>query len=442
MTDGRRLKVPSADAVSRDTLLFVAGIVLLVGTLTISAVTAPSIGTTDSGNQNELTLIGSQGGGPGWHKYGSVYLLNGTNVTWRESSADSYFDVTKTDNGTVIAGFTDGGYSSCGPYESPCTRTGFRVIDPRPEPRVISEYSFPVRTKKNSEVHDVEQLSSGGYLATDMEYERIFIVKNGTVTWQWNASSFYDAPSDPTTTDWLHINDVDVIGENRYLVSVRNANQLVIVKRGEGVVDVINKDISDKNDDNCRKSGQLAGYDGDGEIRCGDPTVLNHQHNPQWLGNNAVLVADSDNDRIVELHRTESGRWEAAWALERAGGVTFNWPRDADRLPNGNTLITDTLNRRIVEVNETGAVVWSMKTKRIPYEADRLPTGERVGASQYAADSSVSAPTGDVPILSLLLVGLRAVVPSTPFWFREPQLGLTLVSVILILGGVVDRTWN
>lgn len=424
---------------TRGTILIASGILLLLGSLIISAALAPNIGTIGETTQNRQTLVGSQGGGSGWHKYGSIYLLNGTNVTWRESNADSYFDVTKTSGGTILAGFINSGYSTCGPYESPCTHTGFRVIDPRPNPRVRSEYSFPVRTKSNSEVHDVERLPSGEYLVSDMEHERIFTVKNGSVTWQWNASSFYDAPPDPTTTDWLHINDVDVIGEDRYLVSVRNANQLVIVERGEGVVDIINKDTTKTNDDNCRKSGQLADYDGDGDIRCGDPAVLNHQHNPQWLGEGAVLVADSENDRAVELHQAENGRWKPAWALERAGDVKFNWPRDADRLPTGNTLITDTLNRRIVEVNKSGAVVWSVQTKWIPYEADRLPVGESVGAPQYAPESSSISLSDDVPVLSLLLVGIRAVIPSTPFWFREPQLGLTLVSMILILGGIVDR---
>lgn len=428
---------------SRGSLLILAGILLLVGTLSVSAALSPSIGQTTASDDQPRTLVGSQGGGVGWHEAGSVYLVDGMNVTWRESSADSYFDVTKTENGTVLAGFMDSGFSSCGPYESPCTRTGFRVIEPNPEPRVIAEYSFPVKTNDNSEVHDVERLESGEYLLTDMEYERIFTVKNGDITWQWNASSFYDAPSDPTTTDWLHINDVDVIDEDRYLVSVRNANQLVIVERGEGVVNVINEDITDSNDASCRRSGQLADYDGDGQVRCGDPTVLDHQHNPQWLGEGAILVADSENDRVVELHRAENGSWVPTWTLESAGDISFNWPRDADRLPNRNTLVTDTLNRRIVEVNESGAVVWSVRTERIPYEADRLPVGESVGGPRYTPDSSASnSPPSDVPILSSMLVGLRAVIPSTPFWFTELQLGLTIVSMLLVFTGVFDTIWR
>ena len=426
------------DSHTRGTVLISGGIVLFIATILISSVLAPTIGVNTGADTGKETLVGSQGGGPGWHKYGSVYLLNDSTITWRENSADSYFDVTKLDNGSVIAGFMSDGYNECGPYNPPCSRTGFRVINLTPQPQVVSEYSFPVRTRKDSEVHDVERLPSGEFLLTDMENERIFTVKGGEVTWRWNASSLYEAPSDPTKTDWLHINDVDVIDEGRYLVSVRNANQLVIVERGKGVVEIINEDEPGSSDQSCRKNGQLVDVDGNDDVRCGDPTVINHQHNPQWLGEDAVLVADSDNGRVVELHRTESESWEPAWTLDRAGNIELDWPRDADRLPNGNTLITDTLNRRLVEVNESGEVVWSVETQRIPYEADRLPVGESVGGPRYNASTEMAAsPGNDIPVLSLALVGLRAVFPSVPFWYAETQLLLTLLSLAFVLAGIV-----
>jgi hypothetical protein len=433
-----------ADA-DRGTLLVAAGVLLLAGTLIVSAALAPSIAVDDG--RADRTLVGIQGGGTGWHEHGRVILLEGSNESWREGSADSYFDVTGREDGTVLAGFMHGGYEDCGPYESPCVRTGFRIIDPEPEPEVTFEYSFPVRSRKNSEVHDVEALPSGEFLVTDMDAERIFTVtRDGEETWEWRAENFYDAPSDPTRTDWLHINDVDVIGEDRYLVSVRNANQLVIVERGAGVVEVINADRDDSDDDACRLESrgrgarQLADYDDDGDIRCGDPDVLDHQHNPQWLDDGAVLVADSDNDRVVELHRNDEGRWEVAWTVERVGGVALNWPRDADRLANGNTLITDTLNRRIVEIDPNGSVVWSQETDLVPYEADRLPEGELVGAPRADAEAGTPAPpSAGVPLLSDGLVLLRAVYPGLPFWVRELQLALSLVSLGLVVGGLVDR---
>ncbi|WP_313694043.1 hypothetical protein [Halorarum halobium] len=435
----------------RGTWLVLAGVLLFGLTVGVSGTLAtdragtpaePGVGE----NTSHETLVGSQGGGTGWHQYGSVYLLNGSDVAWREASADSYFDVQRLEDGTVLAGFMDSGYEQCGEYESPCTHTGIRIIDPAAAdgPTVVEEYSFPVRSQSNSEIHDAEPLPGGGYAMTDMDHERVIVVENGEVVWQWNASTLYDAPADPTRTDWLHVNDIDRVGEDRFLVSVRNANQLVIVERtddgGSEVVEIINED-DDGEDASCRSNTQLRDTDGDDDVRCGDPSVLNHQHNPQWLGDGAVLVADSDNDRVVELHRTEDGSWEPVWVLDRAQGLDLRWPRDADRLPNGHTLVTDTLNKRIFEVDGNGTVVWSVETERIPYEADRVPReltgGRSADLPRYEGDELVVHRSGGVPVLSTLVVGVRAVAPWAPVWFAETQIGLTLVSLALAIAGVV-----
>lgn len=431
------------DRKTRGTVLVVGAIVLLVATLGVSAALAPD--TAVAGDDSERrTLVGIQGGGPGWHEYGSIANVEGTDVTWRLADTDSYFDVTVLDNGSVMAGFMHGGYEDCGPYESPCTHTGFRILDPDTE-EIQYEFSYPVRSSSNSEVHDVEQLENGEYLLTDMDREGLTIVKNDEVVWQWNASSYYEAPEDPTRVDWLHINDVDVVGEGQFLVSVRNANQILVVDRQEGVVETINADEGGS-DSTCTPSGrnQLEDQDGDGDVRCGDPAVLNHQHNPQWLGGDptgegeaAVLVADSDNDRVAELHR-QNGSWEVAWTLERAGGIDLRWPRDADRLANGNTLVTDTLNKRVFEVTENGTVVWSIRTERIPYEADREPQGELTQAEWYVGESPNEGRSSEIPVLTEAAALLPGVFPWLPFWFNGAQLGLTLVSVAVAGVGTRD----
>ena len=406
--------------------LVVFGVVLLAVALLAGAALAPDVGAAGD-DTARATLVGSHGGGPGLHERGSVYLLEGRETAWRAGDTDSYFDVTMLENGSVMAGFMQSGYDECGPYGSPCAHTGFRIIDPNADsdagPEITAEYSFPVRTEKNSEVHDVERLESGEFLVTDMDRERIFTVRDGEITWQWNASARYDAPEDPTRTDWLHINDVDVIGEDRYLVSVRNAHQLVVVERGEGVVEVINEG-----------EGTTTGS----PSPRGDPTLLRQQHNPQWLGNGSVLVADSHNDRIVELERGADGEWRTAWEIYGAEGVNFNWPRDADRLENGNTLITDSLNKRLVEVNRSGETVWSYNTPEVPYEAERLPEGETVGGLAYAdggVDDATTIGEGrSIPVLSFLLVLFQTGV-QTPFWFTELHVAVTLVSVVSGLAG-------
>jgi hypothetical protein len=407
------------------TALSVAGVALLLTTL-LSGVLAPTgaptaaaAPTTSTDATDAELLLGVQGVGS-YSENGYVAHVENGSVAWDESTSDTYFGVTRLDNGSVLAGFLTGGYEECGPYESPCARTGFRVIDPSPSPDVVYEWSFPVRNHVASEVHDVEPLPGGGFLVADMEHERVLVVEGGEVTWEWNASTRYDPPADPTKTDWLHINDVDRIGQGRYLVSVRNANQLLILERGAGVVEVVNED-----------------RDGDG---VGDASVMNHQHNPQWLDDGAVLVADSENHRVVELHRGEDGRWRPAWTLTGAGGKAFDWPRDADRLPNGHTLITDTRNSRVLEVNETGHVFreYTMNYRHLPYEADRVPHGEPVGGVRYGDDAETDASHGNIPVVTPAHRLLSAAV-RVPRWFTELHLLATLLGVVLVGVGSVVR---
>jgi len=393
------------------TWLVGGGVALLVVVVGGSAVLAGPLGAT--GAADSRTLVGIHGGGFGLHEYGSVTLYDPRGrPVWAFDAADSYFDVTMLEDGTVLAGFMNGSRERCGPYEAPCARTGFHVIETDSEPRLVGGYSFPVRSKSNSEVHDVESLPSGNYLLTDMEHERIMVVTpEGERVWQWRAESRYEPPEDPTRSDWLHINDVDRIGEGQYLVSVRNANELLIVERGAGVVEVINEG--------------------------GDPDLFFRQHNPQWLGAGAVLVADSGNDRIVELHYDESaGEWTLAWSLRGAEGIGFDWPRDADRLPNGNTLITDTVNRRVVEVNEAGETVWSMPTRRKPYEAERLPAGETIGGPLYenSSDPSDRGREKGVPALTEAYHALRVFAPL-PYWFSQWHLLTTVAGLASIVAG-------
>ncbi|WP_415379296.1 aryl-sulfate sulfotransferase [Halosimplex sp. TS25] len=478
--------------VSRGSALVLLGVGLVVATMAVGAATAPdrSVGgvgastptpspsdgtpipdgsdgstpTDASLPDSPQTLVGVQGG---WVTHGSVLGYDGGDVAWRNTQADGYFEVSMLDNGSVLAAFANESSDECGDLTAPCARTGYRIIDPG-SGEILSEYSFPVGTITNSEVHAMDTTGNGGIVYTDMDAERVVVVENGTEVWEWRASEFYEAPEDPTSRDWLHINDVDTIGDGRFLVSVRNANQILVVERGEGVVEVINEDTG-TSDDNCLKSDRLVDADGDGDVRCGDPDVIKEQHNPQWLGNGAVLVADSENDRVVELHRTENGSWEPAWVVDEASGLELFWPRDADRLPNGNTLITDSRNMRVVEVNPQGETVWSVPVDEhvetgsgIPYEADRLPYGEFAGSydgdsetpadgngtatptrtplPQMNASDSVGGPTGDgIPVLSLAVAGIQGSVAQVPFWFRETHLAVSALGVVLVLVGGVDH---
>ena len=445
---------------SRGAVLALLGVVLFGATMAVGAVTAPdrTIGSagdavsadpgTPAGPDGTTapdvrrTLVGVQGG---WVRHGSVLGLSGSDVEWRETSADGYFEVSGLPDGTVLGAYANETSQQCGDREPPCARTGFRTIDPDGEngPEIVDEYGFPVRSLTNSEVHAVDRIADDEYVFVDMDRERAVVVEDGEEVWEWRAEQRYNAPADPTTRDWLHINDVDVIDEDRFLVSVRNANQLLVLERGEGVVEVINRDDGGS-DENCLADDRLVPGE-DGDVRCGDPSVIREQHNPQWLGPGAVLVADSENDRVVELHRTEDGDWEPVWVLREAGGIELDWPRDADLLDNGNILITDTFNNRVVEITQDGEMVWSVYTGSAtnPYEADRLPEGEypprvRNGSAYNETVTPGEADSrSEIPLITYLFNSLSGTV-ALPHWTNEWHL---IGFIVTILSSGVGAVW-
>ena len=276
--------------------------------------------------------------------------------------------------------------------------------------------------------HDVDRLSPTEYAVADIARDSVQVVNvtTGETVWTWDARDTYppSAGGDPDH-DWTHMNDAEVLPDGDLLASVRNMDQIVRIDRETGVV----------------ANWTLGSDDAHG--------VLHEQHNPDFIppedGGPSLLVADSDNDRIVEYHRTE-GEWERTWTY--AAGLS--WPRDADRLPNGHTLITDTRNDRVVEVDGDGQVVWSVDAHR-PYEAERLDTGpESAGgpAVEPATDTSTSgdgevaadgsgggdAGTGGFSPARLLWVVLPTPLVAAVRWVLPPWMHLPEMAV---LGGTV-----
>jgi len=231
----------------------------------------------------------------------------------------------------------------------------------------------PVRTLDLAinDTHDVARMPDGRLLVANMrEYEagvsddRLFVYDRdeGSVDWAWRFRDHYpNETNGGFAEDWTHVNDVDVIDdEGGYvLTSPRNFDQVIVVDR--------------QTDEVVMRLGEDGAHD-----------VLFEQHNPDYLeredGTPVLLVADSENDRVVEYERDcgeadprlgagtppEECEWNRVWTVDG-----LNWPRDADRLPNGNTLVTDTLNHRVVEITPRGEVVWEFHASWGPYDAER-----------------------------------------------------------------------
>jgi len=207
------------------------------------------------------------------------------------------------------------------------------------------------------DTHDVDLINGDELLMNDMGDERdrvvVYNLTREKVVWEYrfdeHSDHFPREGGGPYETDWTHNNDVEQVGDGVFMVSVRNFDQVVAINRST-------KEIEWKlgEDDNA--------------------AVLDEQHNPDYIetedGRATVLVADSLNDRVVEYTREGDG-WNRTWVL-RGGGLSE--PRDADRLPNGNTLVSDRRGHRYLEVTPEGEVVWEVYGPWQPYDAERLGT--------------------------------------------------------------------
>lgn len=243
------------------------------------------------------------------------------------------------------------------------------VSSPRDGETVVFEFDPDTRERVWQERFDMTDTHGVAYLGDDriaianmrewndsagVSDDRVVVYDRSTdeITWEWTFRNHYPAGTDGGyNDDWTHVNDVEPVGDDRLLLSPRNFDQAI-------VVDMETKAIVER-----------LGTDGDHD-------VLDEQHSPDWLvsenGTPTVVVADSENDRVVEYAK-EDGEWVRTWTV---GAGSLNWPRDADRLPNGNTLITDTLNHRVMEVTPTGEVVWEYYATWGPYDAERPVHGD------------------------------------------------------------------
>ena len=262
--------------------------------------------------------------------------------------ASWFYDVDPLPNGNLLAVNTARG------------KTFIYELNPETGERVWTEV-LPV-----TDTHDVDLINGDELLVGNLRNssgetsdERVYIYNRTTdsVTWEWHFEEHYPRDTDvgvSNTDDWSHVNDVDKIGEGTFLVSPRNFDQVIVINRS------------------MKRVTMRLGADG-------NHTILDEQHNPTYLegkdGTPTILVADSENDRVVEYAR-ENNSWERVWTV---GTDQLNWPRDADRLPNGNTLIVDTLGQRVIEVTPRGEIVWELFAPWAPYDAERLAYGDEAG---------------------------------------------------------------
>lgn len=355
-----------------------------------------------------------------WHLRGALVILIallaiGT-ISWSGSSSEykTTYNAEPTENVTVVSGQNPGILFAIAPNGSTIyfnsTYDSYFDVDPHPSERETIVYSAIFRKNLNrsicdnpcvknviekvnistgehqvlymeydqrprgAEWHDVDRVSKNRYLVADMADNQVFIVNadKGIVEWIWRAQGHYDITTGGKfPEDWTHLNDVELVefGTKRYvMVSMRNHDEVIFVDLAGSVNQTITL-------------GQDENYE-----------ILREQHNPDFIpeaaGGPAILVADSQNNRVVE-YQWKNGSWQRAWMWRDRG---MNWPRDADRLPSHHTLIVDSNGDRVLEVNASGDIIWSIEVNS-PYDAERLGTGDE--SYQGLSASAILAETGE-----------------------------------------------
>jgi len=288
---------------------------------------------------------------------------------------------------------------------------------------VVWEYTWYDAYITHHEVHDADRLANGEIAIVDMGNDRAFTVnRSKVITWEWRAdrhlspgTDFYDEyggdPNPGGEADWTHMNDIDRLPNGNFQLSIRNFDSVIEVDReSKDVVEVY---------------GQP-----------GNHSLLYEQHNPDRLADGeTILVADSENQRIIEV----DSEGEIGWRFGGKGVLT--WPRDADRLPNGNTLVTDSINDRVIEVAPNGTIVWEHQGIALPYSADRVGVPEETGGP--VVGERTESRFDDAPILGTVGEYVSFAKFVLPTWIGVPEalnaLALVVCGALLVVVTVRRR---
>jgi hypothetical protein len=344
---------------------------VLPGAVGAATHASPVDGRAGAADSDRITFVSTQG--TSTRTGAGVYAIDteSKRVVWSHTDCPhKCYDVDPVTNDTVLfVGKSEAGkpwnITNSSTYNWKATHVNWRTGE------VIATFSVPIDT------HDVDYLGDGKYVVANKvnhdgaeakwiaEAKRqgwidqnrsthshllyVYDRNRDDIVWEYRFADHYPrSAGDGYENDYTHVNDVDLVQNgSAFLVSPREFDRVLLINRSTKETE-----------------WELGAED--------DYDVLHEQHNPTLLSSEppTVLVADSENDRIVEYRRVD-GEWERTWTY--ADGL--NWPRDADRLPNGNTIIADSGNDRVLEVTPTGTVVWEYDISRSPYDVERVRHG-------------------------------------------------------------------
>ncbi|SEV98851.1 aryl-sulfate sulfotransferase [Natrinema salifodinae] len=404
-------------------------ITLLVGSLVVqAAVIDRSVEVVNGdGSHPGNTLVGV-------HSYNDdgrvVELTPDGEVAWEWSVPNSrVFGVEQLDEETVLAAVAVRTPAEDCPEEHleyeetdhQCVHNRVVEID-KNSTEVVWEYDWYDEFIANHEVHDVERLENGETAIADMGNDRAFTIdRDGETTWEWHAEDhltpgtpFHEEYGGPEKEgehdDWTHMNDIDRLENGNFQISIRNFDVIIEVDpETDEIVDTVGEP--------------------------GNDSMMDHQHNPHRIeAEGTMVVADSENSRIIELDLETEAH---IWRYTGPSNDHLQWPRDADRLPNGNTLITDSRNNRVLEIDPDGEIVWQFddlagEVIPLPYEADRIGADEQ--SDVPAGDELTEIDSEPGPVESTVRKWEAMAQYVFPTWMHLPQ-------ILHVVGITIGLLW-
>lgn len=375
-------------------------------------------GRTVAEPRANMTAI--SGGGP------LVVLWPNGTVRYLGDTHGTYWDVDFTSRDTVLVTVTDGlseeNVSACNPLPQRgtdhCQHQSLLLINlTTAEETVLYDRIDP--KSRSSEWHDADHLAGDLYVIADMYNDRVMVVNatTKTISWSWNVQQYAPISSGgPFPSDWVHLNNVEVLDSGVITVSLRNQDQVIFLTREGDVLENMTLGEDDRH------------------------AILNEQHNPDYIpearGGPALLIADSENSRIIEYQR-DGNEWRQSWVWNN---TRTQWPRDADRLPNGHTLINN--GGAVVEIDKQGKVVWQFKAPRL-YEVERYdgdPESTGPSAERAGLESNTVTPSEEGLFKRIIKAILPSWVINSIFFITPSWMGISHY-IALAVGLAITFAW-
>ena len=115
---------------------------------------------------------------------------------------------------------------------------------------------------------------------------------------------------------------------------------------------------------------------------------LSFAHTAKLMPNGNILIADTSNNRIIEVDRRGKLVFSSKDWADGSGilndGSKLSYPNDVHFTESGNFVITDRNNNRVIEVDRNGRIIKQFKNLKHPHNGEILPNGNLLFANSDA----------------------------------------------------------